>query len=160
MSFKKSSLLGFMFLFACVPTTNTRVSGEPALLNQETVKVKAPEIPLITAEELKAKLARNEAVAIIDVRATTSFADSDTKIKGAVHVKLRRLKYRLGFPPLKDVPRDREIVTYCACPKDESALSAARILMDSGFTRVRALKGGWQEWLKVSGQVERRAKTS
>jgi rhodanese-related sulfurtransferase len=77
-------------------------------------------------------------------------------IKGSIHVKLRRLKYRLGFSPLKDIPKDREVVTYCACPADESALSAAEILMDSGFKKVRALKGGWQEWLKISGQVEKR----
>jgi rhodanese-related sulfurtransferase len=134
------------------------VLGLPLDVNSKVVnpspQLKTPQISLITAEELKAKLARNEPVAIIDVRATSNYAESDTKIKGAVHVKLRRLKYRLGFSPLKDIPRDREVVTYCACPADESALSAAQILLSSGFTRVRALKGGWQEWLKVSGQVE------
>jgi len=156
MSFMKWPVLRFMFLFVFVFRADAGVNGASVL--EQEAHVKAPEIALITADELKAKLTRNEPVAIVDVRATESFANSDTKIKGAVHVKLRRLKYRLGFPPLKNVPRDREIVTYCACPADESALSAARILIDAGFTHVRALKGGWQEWLKVKGQLEQRPK--
>jgi len=65
-------------------------------------------------EELKAKVAGNEPVTIIDVRATDAYIGSDNKIKGAIRVKLRRLKARLALAPLKDVPHDREVVTYCA----------------------------------------------
>ena len=114
----------------------------------------ASEVQFLSAEELKAKIARNEPVAIIDVRATTGLSDADNKIKGAVHVKLRRLKSRLMMPPLKDVPRDREIVTYCACPNDEASIRAAEVLQAAGFSRVRVLKGGWVTWKKTKGQVE------
>ncbi|MGI8918840.1 MAG: rhodanese-like domain-containing protein [Pyrinomonadaceae bacterium] len=107
----------------------------------------------ITAEELKAKLSRNEPVMIIDVRSGNSL-NTDNKIKGAYYVKLRRLKYRLGFPPLKNAPRDRVIVTYCACPDDEASVRAAQILRDSGFKHVRVLKGGWVVWKKTKGQIE------
>ncbi|HJY30108.1 MAG TPA: rhodanese-like domain-containing protein, partial [Pyrinomonadaceae bacterium] len=62
-------------------------------------------------------------------------------------------------PPLKDLPKDREIVTYCSCPKDESSIAAAQILQASGFKRVRVLQGGWQEWMRVNGPVEPRVKT-
>jgi len=108
----------------------------------------------ITAEELKAKLAKNEPVTIIDVRGASGLANADNKIKGAVYVKLRRLKYRLGFAPLKDVPRNREVVTYCACPNDESSVKAAQVLREAGFQHVRVLKGGWVVWKKANGQVE------
>jgi rhodanese-related sulfurtransferase len=114
----------------------------------------ASEVQFLSAEELKAKIARNEPVAIIDVRATTGLSDADNKIKGAVHVKLRRLRSRLMMPPLKDVPRDREIVTYCACPNDEASIRAAEVLKAAGFSRVRVLKGGWVTWKKTKGQVE------
>jgi rhodanese-related sulfurtransferase len=114
---------------------------------------KSREVELITAEELKTKVARNEPVTIIDVRATSSYVDSDNTIKGSVHVKLRRLEARLAFPPLRNVPRDSEVVTYCACPADESSIRAAQILSDAGFKRVRVLKGGWRMWLKVNGPV-------
>jgi rhodanese-related sulfurtransferase len=117
-----------------------------------------PPINMITAEELKAKMANNQPVTIIDVRSVEGFANSDTTVKGSIHYKLRKLKYRLQYPPFKNLPRDSEIVTYCACPKDQSSISAAQILQDSGFTRVRVLQGGWTEWLKANGPVQPRAK--
>ena len=111
-------------------------------------------VQFITAEELKIKLTKSEAVTIIDVRGSSTLAQNDNKIKGAIYVKMRKLKSRLGLPPLRDVPRNREVVTYCACPNDEASISAAQMLRESGFKRVRVLKGGWLTWQKVKGQVE------
>ena len=118
-------------------------AGVSARTNDEQSKSK---IDLITVEELKTKVAANEPLLIIDVRSSESYANSRSKIKGALHFQVRKLKYRLGFPPLKDVPKDREVVTYCACPSEESAISAAQVLRENGFKRVRALKGGWTGW--------------
>ena len=109
---------------------------------------------MITAEELKTKLNNNEPVAIIDVRASEGYASSKTTIKGSWHFKLRRLKSRFAFAPLKDLPKDREVVTYCACPHDEASIAAAQIFQDAGFTRVKVLQGGWTEWVKNNGQVQ------
>ena len=118
-----------------------------------------PAVQMISAEELKTKLTANQPVTLIDVRSTEGYANSNTTMKGSIHFKLRKLKSRLAFPPLKDLPKDREIVTYCACPNDESSIAAAQILQASGFKRVRVLQGGWQGWLKANGPVEPRAKT-
>lgn len=118
----------------------------------------APAVSMITAEELKAKMANNEAVTVVDVRSSEGFANSSTTVKGSIHFKLRKLKYRLQYPPFKNLPRNSEIVTYCACPKDQASITAAQILQDSGFTRVRVLQGGWSEWLRVGGPVQPRAK--
>jgi len=128
-------------------------AGVPARTNDEQSKSK---IDLITVEELKSKVAANQPLLIIDVRSSESYANSKSKIKGALHFNVRKLKYRLGFSPLKDVPKDREVVTYCACPSEESAISAAKVLLENGFKRVRALKGGWTEWQKATGPVESR----
>ena len=114
----------------------------------------APAVDMISAEELKTKVTSNQPVTIIDVRSSEGFAASSTTVKGSIHFKVRKLKSRLAYPPLKDLPRDREIVTYCACPKDQASIAAAQILQASGFTRVRVLQGGWQEWLRVSGPVQ------
>jgi rhodanese-related sulfurtransferase len=119
---------------------------------------KAPEVAFITAEELKTKMASNAPVTVLDFRGSEGYAASTTTIQGALHFNVRKLKHRLSFAPLKDLPRDREIVTYCACPKDQSSISAAQILQANGFTRVRVLQGGWQEWLKVNGPVQPKAK--
>jgi rhodanese-related sulfurtransferase len=115
-----------------------------------------PQVQFVTAEELKGKLARNESVTVIDVRSSSDFGDSENKIKGAIHVKMRKLQARLALPPLKNVPRDSEVVTYCACPNDEASIRAAQELTTAGFKRVRALKGGWVAWKKINGQVESR----
>jgi rhodanese-related sulfurtransferase len=119
----------------------------------------APNVSMISADELKTKVASNHPVTIIDVRSSEGYAASSTTIKGALHFKVRKLRSRLTYPPFKDLPRDREIVTYCACPKDESSIAAAQILQAAGFKRVKVLQGGWLEWLRVSGPVEPRAKT-
>jgi rhodanese-related sulfurtransferase len=121
-------------------------------------QAKLPEVERITVEELKTKLAKNEAVTIVDMRAIDSFSQSADRIKGAVHMKERRLRYRLSFSPFKELPRDRDIVTYCACPSDEIAIRGAQIFMEAGFKRVRVLKGGWQAWLKAGGPVESKPK--
>lgn len=113
-----------------------------------------PVIRMIRVEELKAKLNNNETVTIIDVRGAEAYAASRRTIKGAFHFKLRRLKSRFKFAPLKDLPKDREIVTYCACPKDESSISAAQIFQEAGFKRVNVLQGGWNEWIKNNGPVQ------
>src|SRR5688500_10632749 len=70
---------------------------------------------------------------IIDVRSTETYVGSDSKIKGAQHVRLRRLRARLAQSPLKDLPRDREVVTYCACPSDEASVRAAQLFLAAGF---------------------------
>ena len=133
------------------------VIGLAAIASQ--AQTAAPAVEMISAEELKAKVASNHPVTIIDVRSSEGYSASATTVKGAIHFKLRKLKYRLAYPPLKDVPRDREIITYCACPKDQSSIAAAQILQASGFKRVKVLQGGWQEWLRANGPVEPRPKT-
>ena len=141
----------FLILSVCAAFVyqDALVSGQSA---------KSSGVALMTAEELKSKLVANEALVIIDVRSSETYANSEQKIKGAIHVKVRRLKHRLSFPPLKDVPRDREVITYCSCPADEAAITAGRILLENGFTRVRALKGGWREWVKITGQTETKSR--
>ena len=133
-------------------TQATRMVHKPRVMRAHAQK--DPVIDTITAEELKAKVAANVPVTIIDVRSSEGFAASRTTIKGAIHFKLRKLKSRVAFAPLKDLPRDREIVTYCACPKDQSSISAAQTLQSAGFSRVRVLQGGWHEWLRAGGPVE------
>jgi len=48
------------------------------------------------------------------------------------------------------LPRDREIVLYCSCPNEVSALRGVRILADHGLHRARALRGGLDAWLEVA----------
>jgi rhodanese-related sulfurtransferase len=154
MSFKKWWACTCMFFLICMALADSG-TGLSAVLAQPKVDPQASsQIKFITAKELKARIAKNQPLTIIDVRSTGGLGNDERKIKGAIHVKLRRLRSRLGFPPLKDAPRDREVVTYCACPSDEASIRAAQLLLDAGFKRVRVLKGGWVAWQKVNGQME------
>ena len=58
----------------------------------------------ITLEELRALVADGKPFLALDVR-----GHADSKIKGAKHVPLDALESRLA-----ELPRDREIITYCA----------------------------------------------
>jgi rhodanese-related sulfurtransferase len=102
----------------------------------------------ITIDELKSKLAKKEPVIIIDVRGA-DYDASATKIKGAIRIAPAELEARL-----KDLPRDKEIVTYCACSTDGGAIKARQTLLEHGFNNVRALKGGWNVWNEKGGAVE------
>ena len=153
MRFKGWSSWTLLFLFLSLLFVSGGSNFGPTSASAEVKQDVALQPDFITAEQLKAKLSKNEPVMIIDVRSGNSL-NVDNKIKGAFYVKLRRLKYRLGFSPLKDVPRDRDVVTYCACPNDEASVRAAQILRDSGFKRVHVLKGGWVVWKKANGPVE------
>lgn len=133
----------------------TMVMTARSVLSQATSEApKPPEFERITAEELKAKIARNEPVTILDVRSGDVYSRSDSKIRGAMFVRYRRLESRLAVPPLKDLPRSAEVVTYCSCPDEATSGRAAQVLLAAGFKRVRALKGGWLAWLDAGGQVE------
>lgn len=63
----------------------------------------APPSDRVTVEEFKALHAAGK-VLVLDVR-----YELDGKIKGAVHVPLGELEARLA-----ELPREREVVTYCS----------------------------------------------
>lgn len=138
--------------------TSPHVGAATTVETQVQAAESIAQISRITAEDLKSKLSRNEAVTILDVRDTNGYVNSNDRIKGSIHVKLRRLQSRLTLPPLSNVSRDSEVITYCACPHDEASIRAAQILLDAGFKHVRVLDGGWQSWLRANGQVEPRPK--
>jgi rhodanese-related sulfurtransferase len=104
----------------------------------------------ITVDELKARLAKSEPVVVIDVRGS-DYDSSATKIKGAIRIAPAELEAHL-----KDLPRDKEIVTYCACSTDGGAIKARQMLLENGFKNVRALKGGWNAWNAAGGAVEQK----
>ena len=84
----KHTLLALV-LFACGSAAGARAQGDA---------------PRVSVAELKGLAARG-AVVIVDVRNDRI----DRKIKGAIHIPYNDLEGRAG-----ELPREREIVTYCA----------------------------------------------
>jgi len=102
----------------------------------------------ITPEELKAKLDAGEQVFIIDLQGRWSHPRERQGIPGAVRID----PYRLGHYRAYDkktsapLPRDREVVLYCASPHELTSARVALAMHQRGFSRVRPLAGGLRAW--------------
>jgi membrane protein DedA with SNARE-associated domain/rhodanese-related sulfurtransferase len=108
-------------------------------------------LPRISVEELRSLIAESKAPLIVDVRSALGRDQDRRCIPGAVEMSLDELSRRSS-----ELPEDREIVLYCACPNEASAALAARRLMDRGYSRVRPLSGGLDAWAAAGNEVERR----
>ena len=103
----------------------------------------------ITAAELYASMSAGAAPVVLDVRSATAQGLQSRRIPGALHLPLREVGQQLG-----SLPRDRDIVLYCACPNEASAAQAAKLLMRHGYRRVRPLHGGLDAWIAAGYAVE------
>src|SRR6266481_1864285 len=92
----------------------------------------------ITVAELRQKLDAGENPLIFDLRADGG--SEELIIPGAIRISMDDLGKSA------DIPRDRDIIVYCACPNEVSAARVALKLRQKGFTRVRPLKGGIEAW--------------
>lgn len=91
------------------PPSTPTPTAQPAAQAPHTDEHKAEaDVPRLTVEELKEKLAKNAPVFIIDSRSQGSYDNSGIKIQGAVRIPAEEIEARLS-----EIPRDREIVIYC-----------------------------------------------
>lgn len=98
-------------------------------------------VPHITAEELIAALATDQPPLLLDLRGPTMIAETGP-VAGAIVAEHDHLQQAVG-----GWPRNRPIVTLCACPEDAGAIQAARDLLNRGYLSVRPLKGGYEAWI-------------
>jgi membrane protein DedA with SNARE-associated domain/rhodanese-related sulfurtransferase len=103
----------------------------------------------ISVDELYRLIDAGVKPVIVDVRSPTARALEPRRIPGALHVPLHAVDQHV-----KDLPRDREIILYCTCPNEASAAQVAKILMNSGFAKVRPLHGGLDAWIAAGYEVE------
>ena len=66
------------------------------------------EVERITVDELKSKLAKNEAVVVLDVRGR-DYDESDSRIKGSLRINPSDIKLQLA-----EIPRDRDVILFCS----------------------------------------------
>lgn len=92
-------------------------------------------------DELYAMMGRGEKLVILDVRSKTHRDLHGLRIPGALPFDLDAIDHvASGISP------DHEVIVYCACPNDASAVNVAGILRRRGFKRVRPLAGGIDAW--------------
>ena len=97
------------------------------------------------------KLHASETALVIDVRDAVAFAGG--RIPGAIHVPLLDIDRRAA--EVITQAKGRTIVTYCSCPAEHSSAEAGWVLMKHGARDVRALVGGYVEWARNGGRIER-----
>jgi membrane protein DedA with SNARE-associated domain/rhodanese-related sulfurtransferase len=109
----------------------------------------AMQIARIHVDELQQRLRQPDAPLVVDVRNATAQELARQRIPGALHLPLLQVEQHVA-----GLPREREIVFYCTCPNEASAAQAARVLLASGFRRVRPLHGGLEAWIAAGYAVE------
>jgi rhodanese-related sulfurtransferase len=87
---------------------------------------------------------------VLDVRLQSSHAES--RIPGALWIDSRAVERGAAQLPAAD-----EVVVYCACPNEASAVLVAKQLLRHGYTRVRALHGGIDAWTAAGYALEHAA---
>src|SRR5579863_1635919 len=98
-------------------------------------------IARITPEELKEKLDAGEDVLVVDLRHALDFDANPETIPGALHIDAAELEEAAEV-----IPRDREIVLFCACPNEATAARLALLLRSKGITQIRPLSEGYEGW--------------
>jgi membrane protein DedA with SNARE-associated domain/rhodanese-related sulfurtransferase len=103
----------------------------------------------ISVDELYNLIGLESNPVIVDVRSPTGLSLEPRRIPGALHVPLHAVDLHV-----KHLPRDREIIVYCSCPNEASAAQVAKLLMNSGFSKVRPLHGGLDAWIAAGYPVD------
>ena len=98
-------------------------------------------IARITPEELKMKIDSGEDLIIVDLRHAFDFEAQPETIPGALHMDAADLEEAHEV-----IPRDREIILFCACPNEVTAARLALLLRSKGITRIRPLAEGYEGW--------------
>lgn len=108
----------------------------------------------ISVDEVRRLIDEGKMGMVIDVRSPMS-QQATGRIPGAVTVDPQNLKFDLVA-----VAPQSEVVVYCACPNEATAVLVAKALMQHGFKRVRPLHGGIDAWIAAGHDVERGAPAS
>jgi membrane protein DedA with SNARE-associated domain/rhodanese-related sulfurtransferase len=103
----------------------------------------------VSVDELQEMMKDNAVQALVDVRSAITQAATG-KIPGARAIDMQNIAD--GF---EGVPVDGEVIVYCACPNEATAVKVAQRLQKLGFKRIRPLLGGIDAWIDAGLDVER-----
>lgn len=103
----------------------------------------------IEPEELKSWLDRGEDPFIVDLRHPLELGPDPFTLPGARHFAPDALSARRD-----EIPRDREVVLFCACPSEATAARTAMQLQKLGLEHVRPLRGGIDRWREQGFPLE------
>jgi membrane protein DedA with SNARE-associated domain/rhodanese-related sulfurtransferase len=103
----------------------------------------------ISPAELKQLMDGGCQSVVVDLRGALDHIADPYTIPGALRISAEELEKRH-----QDIPRDREVVVFCACPNEATAARIALILRRKGITRIRPLAGGIDAWRELAYPLE------
>ncbi len=103
----------------------------------------------VSVHELRDLMAERKVNAIVDVRSPLS-QKATGRIPGARTIDMQKIAE--GF---EGVAPDGEVIVYCACPNEATAVKVAQKLVKLGYKRIRPLHGGIDAWIEAGLEVER-----
>jgi rhodanese-related sulfurtransferase len=106
-------------------------------------------IARIMPDELKKMLDDGHDVTIVDLRQSLEIEVDPYTIPGAVRMAVEDLERRHH-----EIPRDRDVVLFCACPNEVTSAQMAILLKKNGIIRVRPLVGGVDAWRALNFPLE------
>jgi membrane protein DedA with SNARE-associated domain/rhodanese-related sulfurtransferase len=95
----------------------------------------------ISPEELKRMMDNGHETIIVDLRPALDIQGDPYEIPGAIRMTVEELEHRHH-----EIPRDRDVVLFCACPNEAAAARMTWLLRKNGINRVRPLAGGIEAW--------------
>jgi len=104
--------------------------------------------PRLTAQQVREKLEAGEDLMIVDLRSHAA-RQHEPGIPGSVPLSLEELSARH-----QDLPRDRDVILYCDCPRDAASVQGTLLLRKLGFARVWLLAGGIEAWRGIAVEAE------
>ncbi len=119
-----------------------------AIYRNPMLAASAPVSSLIDPRELYASRDAGQLSTIIDVRGPGEYAAGH--VQGAVNIPMGQLPRKL-----KQIPRDRPVVTYCNMHhRGESRGERAALLLREQGYQARTIDGGYPAWLEANLPVE------
>lgn len=129
----------------------TRASAPPPS-NPQQMNATTPATPSLDKAK---RIKRDEAIRLseagkavfVDVRSEDTFKRGH--IKGALSIPFSQLALRL-----RELPPNKMVITYCACPAEHTAALAVLGLNAHKMANTAALVGGWDEWVAAGEPTE------
>jgi membrane protein DedA with SNARE-associated domain/rhodanese-related sulfurtransferase len=94
--------------------------------------------------ELKEMIDNGQPVFIVDLRHPLDYLPDPRTLPGALSLTPDKLVAESAL-----IPRDQEIVLFCTCPSEATAAKVTLRLRAMGISRVRPLRGGYEEWKRL-----------
>ena len=103
----------------------------------------------ISPTELKQLMDDGQQPVVVDLRGTLDHVADPYTIPGTLRITAEELEQRHHV-----IPRDRDVILFCACPNEATAARMALLLKRKGIARVRPLTGGIDAWRALDYPLE------